>query len=110
MTYNFCHENCNYSHLLFQDLKCHFKKKSVGANDTGFVDVTSGDEMALQKALATVGPISIAIDAGHRSFQLYDKGVYDEPECSSTQLDHGVLVVGYGTSDDGLDYWIVKNR
>lgn len=34
--------------------------------------------------------------------------MYYEPECNSTQLDHGVLLVGYGT-DQGEDYWLVKN-
>ena len=56
------------------DNQCRFKKESVGATDTGFTDITSKDESALQQAVATVGPISVAIDAGHASFQLYKKG------------------------------------
>jgi len=90
--------------------KCRYKKQNSGATDTGFVDVPQGDEAKLKEAAATVGPISIAIDASQPSFQFYSKGVYDEPECSSTELDHGVLLVGYGTdADSGKDYWIVKN-
>jgi cathepsin L len=94
-----------------RDGKCHFNAANVGAKDTGFVDVKSGDESALEEAIATIGPISVAIDASKRSFQLYKKGVYYEPKCKSAQedLDHGVLAVGYGTTDDGQKYYIVKN-
>ncbi|KAK3733991.1 hypothetical protein QZH41_009857, partial [Actinostola sp. cb2023] len=88
--------------------RCRFKSQDVGATDTGFVDIPRGSEDGLQQAVATVGPISVAIDAGHSSFQLYHQGVYNEPQCSTTLLDHGVLAVGYGTQG-GSDYWLVKN-
>merc|ERR1711970_254702 len=90
------------------DGTCRFKKENVGAEDTGFVDITEGSEDELQKAVATVGPISVAIDASHFSFQFYHHGVYNEKRCSSTRLDHGVLAVGYGTYKE-QDYWLVKN-
>lgn len=91
------------------DDTCHFNPKAVGATDKGFVDIPQGDEAALQKALATVGPVSVAIDASHESFQFYSEGVYYEPQCDSENLDHGVLAVGYGTDEEGQDYWLVKN-
>eukprot|EP01100_Stratorugosa_tubuloviscum_P012556 TRINITY_DN59_c0_g1_i1.p1 TRINITY_DN59_c0_g1~~TRINITY_DN59_c0_g1_i1.p1 ORF type:complete len:344 (-),score=184.15 TRINITY_DN59_c0_g1_i1:123-1154(-) len=77
------------------------------ATITSYVSVARS-ESSLQQASATIGPISVAIDASHRSFQTYTGGVYYEPACSSTNLDHAVLVVGYGTMS-GQDYWLVKN-
>ena len=49
-----------------------------------------------------------AIDASHQSFELYRSGVYNEPDCSSKDLDHVVQIVGYGVEEES-EYWIVKN-
>eukprot|EP01102_Stenamoeba_stenopodia_P022353 TRINITY_DN927_c0_g1_i2.p1 TRINITY_DN927_c0_g1~~TRINITY_DN927_c0_g1_i2.p1 ORF type:complete len:378 (-),score=95.51 TRINITY_DN927_c0_g1_i2:158-1291(-) len=89
-------------------LNCRYTVANKAATISSFKSLPSGSESALQSASASIGPISVAIDASHNSFQFYSGGVYYEPQCSSTQLDHGVLVVGYGTQS-GQDYWIVKN-
>jgi len=91
-----------------RDGHCRFKPADIGATVAGYTDIPEGDEAALTQAIATVGPISVAIDASHFSFQLYHTGVYYEKRCSSTRLDHGVLAVGYGT-EDGQDFYWVKN-
>jgi len=94
-----------------EDDSCRFSETTVGATDKGFVDVPEGDEKALKAALATVGPVSVAIDASQESFQFYHKGIYIEAGCSSENLDHGVLAVGYGSHDHDKhgDYWLIKN-
>ncbi|XP_028675290.2 procathepsin L-like isoform X3 [Erpetoichthys calabaricus] len=91
-----------------RDGKCRFNPQTIGAKCSGYKNIKSRSEKGLQQAVATVGPISVAIDAGQMSFQLYKRGIYNEPDCSSTDLNHGVLAVGYGT-EKGHDYWLVKN-
>jgi len=92
-----------------QDGTCNFNSNSIGATITSYTDVKGGDEDDLTKSIASAGPVSVAIDASAYTFQLYKDGVYDEESCSSTLLDHGVLAVGYDTTSDGKDYYIVKN-
>lgn len=90
------------------DGTCMYDSTKVVTKCTGFVNIPKGSELQLLEAVASVGPISVAIDASKISFQMYAGGVYDEPTCSSTLLDHGVLAAGYGTLN-GNDIWIVKN-
>ncbi|ETO11360.1 cysteine protease [Reticulomyxa filosa] len=70
-----------------------------------YTDVKVKDESALEEA-AAVGCVSVAIQANQFAFQYYSSGVLTG-DCG-TNLDHGVLVVGYGT-DSGQEYWKVKN-
>ena len=49
-------------------------------------------------AIAAHGPVSVGIDAAHKSLSFYSNGVYYEEKCSNDidGLDHAVLAVGYG--------------
>jgi cathepsin L len=87
-------------------LPCRYKEENKGATVSGYVDIPKS-ESKLKEAVATIGPVSVAIDASHNSFMSYQSGIYDEPDCTK-DLDHAVLIVGYGT-DNGKDYWLVKN-
>lgn len=91
------------------DDTCKYSAQNSGATDRGFVDIPQANESKLKAALATVGPVAVAIDASHESFQFYSTGIYYEPKCDAQNLDHGVLAVGYGTDENGKDYYIVKN-
>ncbi|XP_064552337.1 putative cysteine proteinase CG12163 isoform X2 [Drosophila montana] len=94
--------------------QCHFNKTLSHVQVSGFVDLPKGNETAMQEWLLTNGPISIGINAN--AMQFYRGGVSHpwSPLCNRKNLDHGVLIVGYGVSDypnfhKTLPYWIVKN-
>ena len=87
---------------------CRFNRSAVGATISGYNQIISGNETDLQYAIAFIGPISVCIDTTP-SFQFYSSGVFSDTNCSSTLLDHAVLAVGYGTTVNGTDYYIVKN-
>merc|ERR1712127_149923 len=80
--------------------------KAVG-KVAGFKDVVKDSTGANLKAALATGPVSVAIEADQSVFQTYTSGVITSSKCG-TQLDHGVLAVGYGT-EDGNDYFLVKN-
>lgn len=82
------------------------QKCSAVAHISSCSDVKPNDQISLMAAVAQQ-PVAIAISADTRLFQSYSGGVITSPSCY-TSLDHGVLIVGYGT-ENGQDYWLVKN-
>lgn len=68
------------------------------------------NETTIAEQLMDIGPLSVALDA--TMLQFYHKGVFDPIFCSKTNLDHAVLIVGFGTEKDifkSKPYWKVKN-
>lgn len=89
---------------------CRFNNSTVGASVSGhMVVLPRDDEKMLQVAVATVGPISAAVYSKLPNFRFYSEGVYKDNFCGMFEVDHAVVVVGYGVADDGTSYWILKN-
>lgn len=81
------------------------KSANPSVHVAGFKDVQQNSEAQLMAAVEKA-PVSVAIEADQSGFQFYKSGVFSGT--CGTKLDHGVLVVGYG-SDGGKAYWKVKN-
>ena len=88
-----------------KDGTCASKNKAVAATISGYKDVPVNSETALETAIVTQ-PVSVAVEADQSVFQMYTGGVMDS--ACGTNLDHGVLAVGYGT-EGGKEYFKVKN-
>ncbi|RXN37282.1 cathepsin L1-like protein [Labeo rohita] len=80
---------------------CSYDMSLVVARITDYRFIPARDEQALADAVATIGPITVAIDADNPR-------IYKESNCNPERPNHAVLVVGYG-SENGKKYWIIKN-
>jgi len=87
--------------------KCKYDSSKAAGQVGGYTDVQSDATGVNLKAALASGPVSVAIEADKTVFQSYTSGVITSSACG-TQLDHGVLAVGYGT-EGGQDYFLVKN-
>ena len=97
---------CNENDLPYKAVGGLCSECNKVAHFSECVNVTPNNQLHLKEAVS-YGPVSIAIEADTLVFQFYKSGIINDVKCG-TNLDHGVLIVGYGT-ENGHDYWIVKN-
>ena len=86
--------------------KCQYTASKGVGKVKSYTNVPKNSPAQLQAAIAKA-PVSVAIEADQISFQSYKSGVITTG--CGTNLDHGVLAVGYGTDATAGDYFIVKN-
>ncbi|OHT05695.1 Cathepsin K [Tritrichomonas foetus] len=100
----------DYPYISKQNPSCMFDQSKAVGKINGYFKVDEGDEEGLLKAVGTYGPVSCGVNSFAGSFQHYSGGIYDDREnCRPTIITHAVCVIGYGTSEEGIDYYIVKN-
>ena len=88
-----------------RDGKCTYKDTMKAYQIKNCAEVTANKTLELAKAVAAQ-PVSISVEADQSGFQFYRTGVFNG-KCG-TNLDHGILLVGYGNLN-GTDYWKAKN-
>ncbi|XP_078524455.1 procathepsin L-like [Lissotriton helveticus] len=100
-----------YPYLARDDQTCQYNPAHKAGNCSSFVGVQRGNESALEAAVATVGPVSVAVYASLFTFRFYRSGVYYDPGCTGI-VNHAMLAVGYNTTQvnqKNVDYWFIKN-
>jgi len=102
--------NSCYPYVAETGATCKFNPETPCCGSTlgSYVHVTPS-EGALQVAVLKV-PVAVAVDGSLETFMYYTSGVYSDSQCSTSQVDLGIAVVGYGIdSTSGMDYWLLKN-
>ena len=89
-------------------MKPHTLLCTVGTSLLGHAKNSAAPDQ-MKQALIKYGPIVAYIAAGSLDFQNYAGGIYSNPACDDTGLDHVVMITGFGVSSSGQPYWIIKN-
>lgn len=88
---------------------CHFQTTTTKpvAVLKGYTKLPSNQYQPVIDTLATVGPLAINVDAS--AWRFYESGVFTGCNQTDSDIDHVVLLVGYGTDPKLGDYWTIRN-
>ena len=81
---------------------------SIKAGIAGYVKLEENNAADVMAALASQGPLAVNVDASE--WHSYESGVFDGCSYDSMDINHVVVLVGYGTDEEtGTPYWLVRN-
>jgi C1A family cysteine protease len=100
----------DYAYTAHDD-RCKYDSNAYPqATISSYRDAPSMSASRMADTLYANHPMAVLIYASSKSFQNYHSGVYYDPNCSQSTINHAVLAVGYDRSGSSSNqYWIVKN-
>jgi cathepsin L len=99
-----------YTSWYGNDYACLYTEAKMGppvAQVVGYNVLPPNNYRAVLEAVAFIGPLAISVDASQ--WHLYESGVFDGCNVTNPDIDHGVQLVGYGTTEKGVNFWIIRN-
>jgi cathepsin L len=98
----------SYTSYYGKDAACTIPSSgSPVATIDGYVTLPFNNYTALMNAIATVGPIAVSVDAS--AWSSYESGIFDNCNQNQPDIDHAVVLVGYGEESNGSKFWIIRN-
>lgn len=88
---------------------CQYKESGKAISLSGYSTITPKNENLMKKVIATRGPLVCSVYASPDTFVLYKEGIYTDEECNTKEVNHAILVVGYGVDKNGTAFWTIKN-
>jgi len=98
----------NFSYQVTRDGSCNYNMSATFCHIESGHQISTGNEVDLKTAVYQ-SPVTVGIDGSQKTFQFYSGGIYYNPQCRTNKATHHLLVVGYNTSDSGVNYWIAQN-
>jgi cathepsin L len=87
---------------------CMLPSDTPRATISGYIKLEENNYEQLMRAVATVGPIAVSVDAS--SWHSYSSGIFNGCNQTNPDINHAVVLVGYGTDHlSGQDYWLIRN-
>lgn len=90
-------------------LPCNYKASSAAVKIEAYYWPQGINENYIKNLLSSFGPLIVTLDASLPTFLHYKSGVYKDPECSSSKVNHAMLLCGYDRDPIFGDYWLIKN-